>query len=465
MKYFSRDRRKFLQLMWLATLSGLSCTNLPLKSQNQSNNNKNILIIGAGISGISAANQLKSNGFKVTVLEGRNRLGGRIFTDKSLGFPVDLGASWIHGINNNPITKLAQQFNIDIKPTNYDNAAIYNSQGKIISPQELNASYTLYKQAIKQLESLGEKLDYDISVAEGIKRILTKKNLNPEQKRLLFWYLEQEITLDLATDLENISLWELNQDQGFDGDDYLFPYGYEQIINKLAEGIDIKLAHQVTEIKYNGQKVEVKTTQGNWAGDAVIITLPLGVLKSNSIIFSPGLPKNKLSAINNLNMGILNKIILQFPQIFWDKNKDILSYVSEKQPEISFFVNMNKYTSNPVIMAFAAGKFGKSLENNSDEDVTERVMKILQTMYGNNIPNPSGLIRTKWHNDPFAFGSYSTMPVGAKAADRDMLAQPVKNLFFAGEATSKNYPATVHGAFLSGIKAAEDLQKKLGKNY
>ncbi len=461
MKYFSRDRRKFLQLMLLTTLSGLSCTNLPIKSQNKSNHNKNILIIGAGISGIASANKLKSNGFQVTVLEGRNRLGGRIFTDKSLGFPVDLGASWIHGINNNPITKLARQFQINIQPTNYENADVYHSNGKIISPQQLKSSYTLYKQVIKQLESLGEKLDYDISVAEGIKRILTKKNLNPAQKRLLFWYLEQEITLDLATDLENISLWELNQDEGFNGDDYLFPNGYEQIINKLAEGLDIKLDHKVTEIKYNEQKVEVKTTKGNFAGDAAIITLPLGVLKSNSIIFSPSLPKNKLSAINNLDMGILNKIVLQFPQIFWDKNKDILSYVSEKQPEISFFVNVNKYTSNPVIMAFAAGKFGQSLENNSDEDVTQRVMKILQIMYGNNIPNPSGLIRTKWHNDPFSFGSYSTMPVGTKAADRDILAQRVKNLFFAGEATSKNYPATVHGAFLSGIKAAEDLQKKL----
>ncbi|HEY9701112.1 MAG TPA: FAD-dependent oxidoreductase, partial [Allocoleopsis sp.] len=361
-----------------------------------------ILIIGAGISGIAAANQLKSNGFQVTVLEGRNRLGGRIFTDKSLGFPVDLGASWIHGVNGNPITKLAQQFNINTKLTNYDNNAIYNSQGKIISRQQLNPSYTLYKQVIKQLESLGEKLDYDISVAEGIKRILKNKNLNPEQKRLLFWYVEQELTLDLATDLENISLWELNQDQGFDGDDYLFPNGYEQIINKLAEGIDIKLGHKVTEIKYNERKVEVKTTQGDFTGDAAIITLPLGVLKSNSIIFSPGLPKNKLSAINNLNMGVLNKIVLQFPQNFWDKDKDILSYVSENPPEISFFVNLNKYTSNPVIMAFAAGKFGKSLENNSDADLSQRVMKILQTMYGNNIPNPSGLIRTKWHNDPFA---------------------------------------------------------------
>ena len=118
-KQFSNRRRKFLQLSLSAAVSSItwSCNQSVAKSSKG-----NILIIGAGIAGLAAARQLKSSGFQVTVLEGRNRIGGRIYTDRNLGLPIDLGASWIHGINKNPIGKLAQDFKINIKKNLHRNS-------------------------------------------------------------------------------------------------------------------------------------------------------------------------------------------------------------------------------------------------------------------------------------------------------------------------------------------------------
>lgn len=457
-KQFSNRRRKFLQLSLLATLSSItwSCSQSVAKSSKA-----NILIIGAGIAGLAAARQLQSSGFHVTVLEGRNRIGGRIYTDRNLGLPIDLGASWIHGINKNPIAKLAQDFKINIQKTNYDNIHLYGSNGKRLNETEIASSYAVFQKVIRQAKAMSENLDRDISVAEAVKRILSKDKLAPQQQNNLRWQLNSNLVVETGTDLENLSMWEWNEDEAFGGDDYLFPGGYDQIIQGLAKGIDVKLQQKVIGIEYGKQAVSVKTEKGTFQGDAVIITLPLGVLKSGNITFSPALPQNNRAAIDRLNMGVLNKVVLKFPKVFWQQNYDMLGYANPKAKDFSEFVNWQHYTAAPVLIALTGGSFARSLELVSETEVGERVMQLLRKLYGNSIPNPEAVLRTKWSADPFAFGSYSTMPVGAKGIDRTFLAEPVaKRLFFAGEATSPEYPATVHGAFLSGIREAQRIAKE-----
>lgn len=455
---FSYRRRQFLQLSLLVTASSItwSCNQSIAKSGKG-----NIIIIGAGIAGLAAARQLKSSGFEVTVLEGKNRIGGRIYTDKSLGLPIDLGAAWIHGINKNPIAKLAQDFKINIQKTNYDNIYLYGSNGKRLNEAEIASSYALFQKVIRQAKEMSEKLDRDISVAEAVKRILSKEKLVPQQQNNLRWQLNSNLVVETGTDLENISMWEWNEDEAFGGDDCLFPGGCDQIIQSLAQGIDVKLQQKVIAIEYGKQAVSVKTEKGNFQGDAAIVTLPLGVLKSGNINFSPALPQNKRAAIERLNMGVLNKVVLKFPKVFWQQNYDMLGYASAKAQDFSEFINWQHYTGAPVLIALTGGSFARSLELVSETEVGDRVMQLLRNLYGNSIPNPEAVLRTKWGADPFAFGSYSTMPVGAKGSDRTFLAEPVaKRLFFAGEATSPEYPATVHGAFLSGIREAQRIAKE-----
>lgn len=458
-KLFSHQRRQFLQLSLLAAASSItwSCSQSVAKSSKA-----NILIIGAGIAGLAAARQLKSSGFQVTVLEARNRIGGRIYTDRTLGLPIDLGASWIHGINKNPIGKLAADFKITIEKTNYDNIQVYGSNGKLINEQEIESSYSLYQKIIKQAKVMADKLDRDISVAEAIKRILSKENIALQQQNNLRWQLNSNIVVETGTDLENLSIWEWDEDEAFEGNDYLFPAGYDQIIQNLAKGINVKLQQKVSAIEYGNKGVLVKTDRGNFQADAAIITLPLGVLKSGNITFSPPLPQNKRVAIDRLNMGVLNKVVLKFPRVFWQQNYDMLGYVSGQPKDFSEFLNWRHYTPAPVLIALTGGSFARSLESISETEVGERVMKLLRKLYGNSVPNPESVLRTKWGADPFAFGSYSTVPVGSKGNDRPILAAPIgQRLFFAGEATSREYPSTVHGAFLSGIREADRITKEL----
>ncbi|HAZ45876.1 MAG TPA: monoamine oxidase [Cyanobacteria bacterium UBA11369] len=451
------SRQRFFQLgTFAAAAIASSCSQRVTQS-----NRVRVLVIGAGIAGLAAARELKSHGFEVTVLEGRDRIGGRIHTERKLGVALDLGAQWIHGINRNPIGQLARDLKLEIKPTNYDNIETYGIDGKAIADEQINNAYSLYNQIIKQAKSQAEKLNKDISIAEGIGGILASITLRSQQAKLLNWYLNSEIVVETGTDLQKLSLWEYDEEEAFSGEDYLFPGGYDQIIQNLAKGIEIKLQQQVIEIKYSNRGVAVKTDKGNFEAETAVITLPLGVLKAGNVKFNPLLPQEKITAINRLDMGVLNKVVLKFSRIFWPQNYDMLGYVSLLEKDFSEFFNWHRYTSAPILIGLTGGSFARSLESLSAPKIVENAMKLLRRSHGNSIPNPEAVIITKWASDRFCLGSYSTMPVGAKASDRIALSTPIANrLFFAGEATSKEYPATVHGAFLSGIREANRISNQ-----
>ena len=423
-----------------------------------------ILIIGAGIAGLAAARHLVENEFNVTILEGRDRIGGRIYTDRTLGFPIDLGAAWIQGAEENPITELAEELQAKIIPTEFENAQVYDTEGNPLTEQQLEQGESLYEEITDEAKEMSEDLDEDISVGEAVKRLLKRKNLQPKQKNLLQWYLNSEIILESAADLEDLSIWEWDEEDAFEGGDYLFPNGYDALVQGLAEDLDIRLNHQVSAVEYGEDGVWVETNQGNFEAEAALITLPLGVLKSNTVKFSPLLPKAKQAAINRLNMGVLDKIVLKFPEAFWSEDYDMIGYLSPQYDTFLEFLNFRRYTSAPVLVSLVAGQFARSLESLSEEEVAEQVMEQLREIHGDEIPEPEAVVKTHWATDPFSLGSYSIMPPGSTSRDRETLAESVADvLFFAGEATSSNYPATVHGAFLSGIQAAEEITSEFSE--
>lgn len=449
------NRRRFLQFSLFASTVGLSWACAENRVQSQQ---RKVLIIGAGIAGLAAAQELQQNGFKVTVLEGRDRIGGRIYTDRSLGFPVDLGASWIHGITDNPIGTLAREWNISIQPTDFDNILLYGSNGQLISDENIDSSYALFEKIGDRAESLAENSEKDLSLAAAIQQSLKSQTLTPQQTQLVQWWMNSELIIDRGADLENLSAWWFDEGESFDGDDYIFPQGYDQIINGLAKNIDIQRQQKVMEINTSNSGVSVTTNQGEFTGDVAIVTLPLGVLKSGTIKFSPPLPANKQAAINRLNMGVLNKVVLKFPQQFWPEDYHGFGYLSEGEADFGEFLNWSLYSEKPALMAFTGGSFAQKIEQLSEGEITDRIMRVLRRSYGNRIPEPESAIVTRWSQDPFTFGSYSYIPVGGDSSDRDLLAEPVGDrLFFAGEATDRDYPSTVHGAYLSGIREAKRL--------
>ncbi|KAL1131632.1 hypothetical protein AAG570_011245, partial [Ranatra chinensis] len=255
--------------------------------------------------------------------------------------------------------------------------------------------------------------------------------------------------------------------------------GYSCVPVALSEGLDIKLNTAVKQIRYTNKGVDVVTANARSGGgstftykaDVVLCTLPLGVLKQS---FIPPLPEWKVAAIQRLGFGNLNKVVLCFDRIFWDQASNLFGHVGSttaSRGELFLFWNLCKAQ---VLLALVAGEAAAIMENVSDDVIVGRCIAVLKGIFGNNtVPQPKETVVTRWRVDPWARGSYSFVAVGASGSDYDVLAAPVvppsqtpsttpqvPRLFFAGyvatyvsgEHTIRNYPATVHGAFLSGLR-------------
>lgn len=422
-----------------------------------------ILIIGAGMAGLSAARSLNDSGIRVTVIEARNRLGGRIWTNNSLGAAVDMGASWIHGIKKNPIHKLTKDHGIKIHPTDFDSFKIYDADGEVIPDKHLDRAETFFEELMETLDVEREELDDDTSLAAGIEGLLVDEDLSLDQRRLIDFVITGEIEHDYAANISDMSLWYWDQDEEFKGKHVIFPQGYHQIIEKLADGLDIRLNTVVQDIAYDDDGVIVTTPNDKKIrGSHCLVTVPLGVLKSKSITFSPPLSNKKQRAIQNLDMAVFHKTYLHFPRVFWDKDYEFIGYLSEKKDEWITWMNYHFYVDEPILMAINTGKYARELEQLTDEQVIGRAMAVLKTIYSDNIPQPDKHLITSWGSDPYSIGAYSYIPIGSSDKDYKAMAQPVADrIFFAGEATTREHPSTVHGAFLSGQREAKRIRKLL----
>jgi len=417
-----------------------------------------VLVLGAGISGLAAARTLADSGRQVIVLEGRDRIGGRVWTDTSLGVPMDLGASWIHHVKGNPITKLAGQFGVENLPTDYYNYITYDSDGREIPEEEDEEAEELYESIYDEVEEMREEYDEDIPLQRALEVVIAKRNLTPRQLKGLWFHVQGETSMEYGADPDDLSMMEWDQDEDFEGEDVMFPKGYVQIANGLAPGLDIRLNTKVSSVAYGKHGVEVQTSSGSFFAEKTVVTFPLGVLKQGVVRFDPPLPAWKRSAIDRLKMGVLNKVYLKFPAVFWNDEIEGFGYMGAKQGEWAEWFSFVPYVNEPILLAFHGGSKGYALEELSEDAIIAGAMQTLRVIHGGSIPQPEGYIITRWGKDPFAFGSYSHIPPFASGEDYDALFKPVDEvLYFAGEAANRTYPSTVHGAYLSGLAAAKKM--------
>jgi len=420
---------------------------------------KKVIVIGAGVSGLAAAKTLVSRGHSVIVLEGRNRIGGRIATSaKWADAPVDHGASWIHGQTGNPITAIAKQVGAPLVTTNENSMIVYNTDGKVLDATSSKKLESLRSTIARSVTKAQNSLRSDIPLQSAIEAG-TGWASRPLQDQIWMRYLinsdyEQEYG-GSATSLS--ALW-FDQDSDFSGRDLLFTKGYRSVTDFLAQGLSIQLNQIVTRVRIQGAQVIVDTKTGSFTADKVVVTLPLGVLKSGAIQFSPALPQAKVNAINSLRMGILNKCFLRFNSVFWAQNYDWIGTIPTLNGRWAEWCSLSRQTGKPIIVGFNAADYGAQLEFSNDATIVQEAMATLRKVYGNSIPNPVDYQITRWATDSFSSGSYSYIPVGAKGSMMDDLAANVsQTIYFAGEATNRKYPATVHGAYLSGVRAGTEL--------
>ncbi|KAJ9549263.1 hypothetical protein OSB04_021806 [Centaurea solstitialis] len=436
-----------------------------------------VIVIGGGFAGIAAARALYDASFRVVLLESRERIGGRVCTDYSFGFPVDLGASWLHGVcKENPLAPLIGRLGLPLYRTSGDNSVLYDhdlesyalfdTEGNQV-PQELVSQVGLtFESILEETNKVREEFSEDTSIQHAIAIVFErnpKLRLEGLAHKVLQWYLCR-MEGWFAADADTISLKCWDKEELLPGGHGLMVRGYRPVINTLAKGLDIRLGHRVTKInrRNNGVKVTVENGKTFFA-DAVIVAVPLGVLKSNTIKFEPRLPEWKEQAISDLGVGIENKIILHFERVFWP-NVEFLGVVAETSYSCSYFLNLHKATGHAVLVYMPAGKLARDIEKMSDEAAAGFAFTQLKKI----LPDASTPIQylvSHWGSDVNSLGSYSYDTVGKPHDLYDKLRIPVDNLFFAGEATSSDYPGSVHGAYSTGLMAAEDCRMRVLERY
>ncbi len=424
-------------------------------------NSADVIIIGAGISGLGAAVDLKKGGKEVIILEARDRVGGRQFTDRTWDdVSLDMGAGWITGTEDNPVTELAEKFDLKtaVQNDSSDNVELYDPEGKEVSDKEFEKIESGFDEMMKELDTVRKDLEKDVSLGSMIEKYMDENDFSDKDKIKMRFYVSDSIETDYAMDCSELSAKYWDADDGFDGKDVIFPNGYDEIAKNLAKGLDIRLEHIVKKISYNDEGVTVETDQGTFKGESAVVTLPLGVLKKGTVKFDPPLPKKKQEAVNRLQMGVLNRLYLKFPKAFWSKEPELMSMYAEDREDYLAMMNYYHYMDEPILLFFTMGNDAIEKESFSDKEMIKGIMKNLKKIYGDDIPDPEDYLRKSWSKDEFAYGSYSHIPPGASPDDYDAIAEPVDDvLFFAGEATSSEYFGTIHGALISGRDAAEEI--------
>ncbi|KAK9002704.1 hypothetical protein V6N11_060287 [Hibiscus sabdariffa] len=331
------------------------------------------------------------------------------------------------------------------------------------------------KESHSSVEAFYDSKANDVSGKFFQRKCSEEELLSPLERRVMNWHYAH-LEYGCAASLKEVSLPNWNQDDvygGFGGAHCMIKGGYSKVVESLGEGLLVHLNHAVTNISYSTKdpgmdnshhrQVKVSTSNGSeFSGDAVLITVPLGCLKAGAVKFSPPLPQWKQSSIQRLGFGVLNKVVLEFQEVFWDDSVDYFGVTAEEtdsRGHCFMFWNVRKTVGAPVLIALVVGKAAIEGQSMSSSDHVNHAVIILRKLFGEaSVPDPIASVVTDWGRDPFCYGAYSYVAIGASGEDYDMLGRPVENcLFFAGEATCKEHPDTVGGAMLSGLREAVRL--------
>lgn len=292
-----------------------------------------VLIIGAGVAGLSAAALLRQDGLSVRVIEARGRLGGRVVTDRSLGFAADLGASWIHGARGNPVTDLARARDLRLMRSDWEGLVVRDGAGAQVDLPDWLETHSL-------------------------------------------------TTLDYADDPHHLSPEAQDEGEEFGGSDQLIHGGYDQILSALdISGVEVSLNSPVSAIRHDAQSVTAFVGDTRFDAQAGIVTLPLGVLQSGTPRFDPPLPPTTRDALSRLKMGALEKVFLHYDHAFWERDAEVILAADAENGEFAAFLNLLPLTGQAAVMALNGGDVARGHGALDDATLGARAHAALAALY------------------------------------------------------------------------------------
>ncbi|WP_376986823.1 flavin monoamine oxidase family protein [Bosea sp. R86505] len=399
-----------------------------------------VIVIGAGAAGIAAAHQLKAAGRRAIVLEARDRVGGRAFTDASLGPAYDAGAMFIHWAERNPWVQIARDLGVETPSESWGGGFRVFSGGQPMGDADRQRRRGAFGQIDRRLETV-DLAKRDVSIRDLL------GDLGPDLAPIA----SSGLLLSIGEESERISARDYQR--LWAGEDLVVPSGYGNLVARHGAGLDIRLNQPVSEIRWDGPGVSVTTPSGTLRAQACIVTVPVGVLKAGAIRFTPELPARTRDALDGIGMGALTKIALKVEGERFGITPGT-SFLEAGSPKR--LINFDLFPEGKdLIVAFCGGDHARELSAAGPAAARDHLTTLLSSMIGSDIRKAvTGISFPAWWTDPFSHGSYSVCLPGREAA-REHLAEPIGGrLFIAGEATAGGGAMTVGGATLAGRAAA-----------
>uniref|UniRef100_A0A7N8YDH2 Polyamine oxidase n=1 Tax=Mastacembelus armatus TaxID=205130 RepID=A0A7N8YDH2_9TELE len=470
------------------------------------NVNARIVIIGCGISGISAAHRLLNSGFHdVRILEATTRSGGRIKTSSLGNIIVELGANWIHGpCEENPVFCLARKYRLlDPEALNPENQTVDIGGHLPWIPSDLYAAREMLAELLDECSvfqseggepctSVGEFIRSEVQQRVAEKWKATDAAARSLRMCMMSTVLKRECCYNGTHSLDEVGLGAFGLYKTLPGLDCTFPGGYEGLIKSLMSELPSGLVtynQPVHCVHWNSSEkrenpVVVECADGERiTADHVIVTVSLGYLKKHhSTLFHPPLPLHKLHSIQRLGFGTNNKIFVEFDSAWWDPDCDIICLLWEDEdtlvdqvPDVPrswikklFGFSVLKPTERygHVLCGWIAGHESEYMETLSEQEVSHAITQLIRRFTGNPTITPRRILRSQWFHDPWTLGSYSYPGKGCSVQDLENMMEPLPTkgsqsqpfqVLFAGEATHPSYYSTVHGAVLTGWREADRL--------
>eukprot|EP01060_Flectonema_neradi_P007012 TRINITY_DN14847_c0_g1_i1.p1 TRINITY_DN14847_c0_g1~~TRINITY_DN14847_c0_g1_i1.p1 ORF type:complete len:536 (+),score=99.16 TRINITY_DN14847_c0_g1_i1:34-1641(+) len=478
------------------------------------NYNTPILIIGAGMSGLSAGRELEQHGYRVHILEARDRIGGRIHTNRELGYPIELGAAFIHKPDQNPVTQLAEQYSFKTNEFDYRLGTYHRSNGTAIPAATRDREHSFFREILDEgffEERESFKLEtWDQPMSTTLELMDFYDDLSVEEQHIFDTFCFQYIVQDLQADLTDVSTKEYDQSFEFggkEGIDLFSVSGYDEILKGLLPSnkskLELKTAvdsvryqwfSQLTEevmdaaaeefsqtvadgfykvlsllesLAWSHQSVEVTTSNGQtYTSGKVIITLPIGCLKKKRVSFDPPLPLEIRTVVQDLGVSSTLKLGMCWKpeDIFWQKSSNSSLYF-HKYPsngdgkfgrgEFIEIINLVEAAGTPCLLAEVETEFAAKLAKAGKDAAVKRVMEDINQMFPNAVPPSHGVIMSDWADSVFSDGGLVHWTVDTTVQDAEVWTFDVaRQLYWAGEHTIWQYYGNTHGAHLSGIRAA-----------